>query len=1097
MLSRQAYPHWSLFIPLRSLLLLVMAVLIVAGSEAPAQQFTGSLVGVVTDKTQSAIPDAEVEIVNAATQIRRKTKTDQSGGYEISALLPGLYVLTVSHNNFQSRTVQNVGLADAQQLRVDVELQLGAVASNVTVSASQALIETETARINETLTPRQVTDLPFNQLQNTLRLGQFIPGTYDAGAGGFEWSGAGMGNGTINQAMDGITSNSPNNGNTGGFPASPSLDAVQEVSYTLVNQTAENPYGSTYSVITKSGSPEFHGSLFWFLSNNAWNARNFFAQTAPAGSPTNNFGGTLGGPIRKNRLFFFADVARENISQIFQYSNTVPTQKLISGDFSGLPPIIDPNTRVSFVNNMIPHSRINTTSLNLISYYYQAPTVPQNSNYGIFSFTASPRANLYHYLGRGDYRVNDKQSLMARISYDSYVDDLQLVPANPAWGNFPRTTNTLFLAVSHTFELSPHLLNEARFGMIRIPDFSSGTLDGPGEVAKLGLIGYPQPLPKVAALPALNVAALSSMASPRIVLSTGDAPVGLDTMTFHKGTQTIKAGIWVRKAMQTTNYNPALQGVFGTLNFTGAYSGSGVADLLLGLPQTTTRVAQPDKINTIATAVHWFVQDEIQLQRRFTLTAGLRFENNPAAREANNNANFVFDPKSGRIIVPSQTQLNLVDPKVRVAVPFGLASDIGADPSTLLNQQTKHWYPRMGLAFRPFSDASTVVRAGYGMYSLDNTQIFNQTGGPYAATQTFVNSVSPARALFQLPLLFPDTPEQPLASGSLTFDTQQRFRKTSYFQQWNFSIERALNSATSLRLSYIANRTTHLPFRYDLNQPRASSLPFDQSRRPYPLYGSVGLVDYRGNEEFNMLSAVLSKRISKGLSYELSYSLARDVGDAFIAASGFAVTGLIQNSYDFTSERGNEPFTPRQRFTAQFIWQLPFGHGRMLMSQAPRAVDILVGGWELSGFTTMQTGLFTTPIFSGPDPANIHEFGGRPNIVGQWKLPKGQRTRQRWFNPAAFALPASGTFGNARPYSIEGPRRWVQDLGIFKEISLIGENRLKARFEGTFVNVFNHPAFSVPNANISQPSTFGSITSTINAEGGNGRTMQFALHLRF
>ncbi|MBC7925735.1 MAG: carboxypeptidase regulatory-like domain-containing protein [Bryobacteraceae bacterium] len=1076
-----------------------MALLLIAAAcfPAPGQQLTGSIVGAVTDQTPTSIPNAAVEIINVATQARRTTTTNATGDYEISALLPGRYTVTVVHPGFQSKTISNIALANAARLRVDVEMPVGEVASKITVAAAETLIETETARINETLTPRQVTDLPFNQLHNTIKLARFIPGTYAAGGGGFEWTGAGMGNGTINQAMDGITSNSPNNGNTGGFPASPSLDAVQEVSYTMVNQTAENPYGSTFSVITKSGSNEYHGSLWWFLSNNAWNARNFFATTAPGGDPTHRFGGTFGGPVLKNRLFFFADVAQEIVSQLRQYNDTVPTQKLRSGDFSGLPAIRDPLTNIAFPNNIIPASRINDTGRRLLEYYYQNPTVPRDNNFGLFAFTANPPTKFYHYLGRGDYRISDKQNLMARVSFDRYTDDLQLAPANPAWGSFPRTTDTLFVSVSHTFVLTPNLLNEARFGTSKIPDFSSGTLDGPGEVAKLGLTGYPQALPQVASLPALNVAGLTSLAAPRIVLSSANSPLFLDTVSFQRRNQSIKAGVWIRNAMQTTNYLPALQGVFGTLDFTGAFSGNGVADLLLGLPRTTSRVAQPNEITTVATAMHWFIQDEIQLSRRLTLTAGLRFEHNPAARESVSNLNFVFDPNSGRVIVPGQEQLNRIDPKVRAAVPFGLASDIGADTSTLLNQQTKQWYPRVGLAYRPFGNATTVVRAGYGMYALDNLLIFNQTGGPYAATQTFDNSITGSTALFQLPRIFPDTAERPLTPGSLNLESQQRERKSTYFQQWNFSVEHALNSTTSLRVSYIGNRTTHLPFRYNLNQPRASTLPFDQSRRPYPLFRDIGLVEYRGNAQFHGLTTVLSKRFSSGFSYDLAYLFSRDLGTAFIAASGFNNPALIHNRYDFSGERGPAPFTPRQRFTAQVIWQLPFGRGRMFANRVHRSVDAIAGGWQLSGFTAIQSGLYTTPIFSGPDPANTQRFSGRANVVGEWRIPEDQRTLQRWFNPSAFALPAPGTFGNAGPFSIQGPGRWVQDLGIFKEFSLLGENRLVTRIEGTFLNVFNHAAFSVPNANISQPATLGSITSTINAEGGGGRNMQFALRFRF
>ena len=256
-----------------------------------------------------------------------------------------------------------------------------------------------------------------------------------------------------------------------------------------------------------------------------------------------------------------------------------------------------------------------------------------------------------------------------------------------------------------------------------------------------------------------------------------------------------------------------------------------------------------------------------------------------------------------------------------------------------------------------------------------------------------------------------------------------------------------------------------------------------------------------GNDSLNGLTAVLSRRFAKGLTFDVTYMMQRFIGNAYGSdgtLDGLTAGTLYQgwaglNPYDLSHDRGNIPWVPRHRVLGTYIWELPYGRGRMFGRNISRAADAIAGGWQVSGITVLSSGTFFWPYFSGPDPANTNQFLGKVNQVGDWHV--SSPTLQQWFNPAAFTLPASGTYGNVGPNLMQGPGRWGQDMGIYKEFSL-GENRV-LRVEGTCINVFNHPNFANPNANISAPTTAGKITATQNVEGGGGRTTQIALRFRF
>ncbi|MPZ21032.1 MAG: hypothetical protein GEV06_24495 [Luteitalea sp.] len=1070
--------------------ILALGMLFCAIGQANAQSQSANLIGLATDESGAALPAVDVQVRNVATGLTRSVQSTADGTYTIALLPAGEYRVRAQKSGFRVAERTGVMLAADSTVRIDFRLIIGEVTETVEVAAGgQVPFDTETGRLNLTIPERKILDLPYNQL-GTLNLARYIPGAFSM-SGSFEWSVAGLGNTQINQSFDGITVNNMNGGLGGGYYFSPSLDAVREVSYTVVNQSAENPFAATYSVVSKSGSNQVAGSFWWYLSHPEWNARDYFATTSPTGDLNHRVGGTLGGPILRNRTFFFADVQQERNTVPRQYNLLVPTDKLRGGDFSGLGTVRDPLTNELFPGNRIPVDRIPDAVRNMMDFYLPQPNVARDENFGFFNETVNRNTRLQHYNIRVDHKFSNTSNLMARVLRQTFTDYNNLSAPVPVWGEIKRLNPTWGASASHTWVLSPRLLNEARIGWSLAPDESSGDLDGAAAVQQLGLTGYDITLPHVATAPALSITGLSSIGSPRVPIREDRVWHISNSLTWMAGRHTVKAGTLIRP-MTLNQQLPELQDVFGSLDFTGTYTGLGMGDFLLGLPETTSRIARAYDTSREITQVHWFVQDDFRLSETLTLNLGLRFERNPEAIEDTFNLVSIFDPATGSIVVPTDQQRELLDPRVRALVPVLLASDVGFDEKGIIDQRNKHWYPRVGVAWRPFGDARTVVRAGYGVYATDNANLFSAIGGGlYAVSETFDNTIGPNGPLFQLPQVFPaGGGTQPIAPGALSVSTQQRGRPVAYSQQWNVSFEHELRPNLSMRLSYQGNRNTNLGVYSNLNQPTASTDPFDQSRRPYPLYRDIPIAEFRGSSSFNGLTAALSKRFSSGFLFDVTYSVQRDVGDAFTYFGG-----QNEDRYNFARDRGNTPYIPRQRFTAQYIWELPFGRDRHFGADWNGLLQWVAGGWQVSGFFAAQSGLFFTPTFSGVDTSNTQRFGGRADAIGDGTLSGDERTIERWFDAAAYAIPANGTFGNVKPFSLEGPGRWVMDFGVYKEFGpWAGHQRL--RFQATFINLFNHPAFGLPVADITSPAV-GQILSTDNTEGGGGRTVQLGLRYTF
>jgi hypothetical protein len=425
-------------------------------------------------------------------------------------------------------------------------------------------------------------------------------------------------------------------------------------------------------------------------------------------------------------------------------------------------------------------------------------------------------------------------------------------------------------------------------------------------------------------------------------------------------------------------------------------------------------------------------------------------------------------------VVPSQTILDqYVNPLFPAQIPIVTAEQAGFPERSLRRGDFNNFQPRFGFAWRPFGGTKNVIRGGWGFYNDDFTaDIFSPLyGGPFSLTESFVNTITnntPALTL-QQPFLERGTTGNVDVTG-LSVDL-----RNAYAQQWNLTIERDLGLSTGLRVSYIGSKSTSLVYGRNVNQPIPSTVPFNQNRRPFPLYRNIVMRENGGNQIYHSLVTQLERKWSNGLSFMGAWTWAKNLTD--VDETGGVEGGTtLENAYDRARERGDARYTPRHRFISTAIWELPFGQGKAFLNQGGLAQAVL-GGWQLSGSFIAQTGEFLTPTFAGSDPSNTQTVGGTPDRVGNGNLPSDQRTIDRWFDASAFAVPPAnaGRFGNSGRGIIVGPGRQTASAALFKSFPV--RERMFFRVQISFTNLFNRANFDVPALNISAPAAVGTIRS--------------------
>ena len=1055
---------------------LMLALLIMLPSAASAQTYRASVRGTVTDPNGAAIPGAEIRVTNRANGDTRVVSSDSGGEYAVTALDAGEYRMTVTATGFMT-SPQELTLKVNQELRVNAQLMVPSVQTDqqMIVTGPDDL-KKDSASIGTVIENRQVSGLPLDG-RNFYELTLLVPGAAPAAPGSagsargdFSFNVNGAREDSNNFLLDGVYNIDPKL-NT--FGVRPPVDAIREFEMLTSSYDASfgrNP-GAQVNVVLKSGTNELHGSLFEFHRNAIWDARNFFAP-AGEGKPKyirNQFGGSVGGPIRRDRTFIFGDYegtrSREGITRI----TNVPTLRERNGDFSqslfGLP--INPFTGMTFTGGIIDPLFIHPVG-RAIAALYPLP----NRNEPFRNFVSSPTQSDDNdsFDVRVDHRLSDRADLTFRYSFgDRNLFEpftgptLSLVPG---FGDSVKRRSQNAMGAL-TLVLTPNLVNETRVAFSRVA--ASVTQEASTLNSDLGLPTI-SPNPRDLGLSFITVTGLSPLGD------EGNNPQNSITNVFQvinsssyvHGRHLIKFGGDIRFSQQNAFRDVESRGRL-TFSPFAQISGNALADLLLGFPLLTSvaRVDNPQHIRT--QSYNFFFNDSVRVNSRLTLNGGLRYEFNSPPVDAADRAN-VYDLSSRSL--------------VRVGTNGVPRSGVEADKN--------NFAPRVGLAWTIDREEKTVLRAGYGIY-------YDQSALAPAEALYFNSPFFDNNIFFSLPGLpltlsdpFPAFFPFPLPDSALAI---QRDLRTAYMQHWNLNLQRELGRNSVVELAYVGSKGTKLLTARDINQPLPSVLPpgLPFVPRPDPRFDDIDLLESRANSNYHSLQARWQQRLSRGLAALVSYTWAKSIDDASNFFSSAGDPNFPQNSYDVRAERGRSNFDVRHRLSVSYSYDLPFGKGKSYLADNGW-VSTLLSGWQSFGIVTLQSGRpFTVALLSEIDNSgtgrSILGFGAndRPNVVGDPNL--GTSSPDRWFNTAAFAFPPPGTFGNAGRNILEGPGFQNVNASLVKNTNLT--ERVNLQFRAEVFNLFNHPNFNLPDNFLGSP-TFGKISSA-----RDPRHLQFGVKLLF
>ena len=1072
---------------------------------ASAQQETATITGSVKDQTGAIVPKATVTVTNTQTNISVKTEADEAGFYIIPSLRPGEYSVTAESSGFQKIIRTGVTLQVAQVARIDLTLQAGALTETVEVVAATPLLDTQTSSRGLVIDEKKIVELPLNGRdynQLALLSPGVLPGTPRLASVNFKGVLNVNGNRTFNNVflLDGVDNISYSNSFRGENVqlVQPSIEALQEFKIQTNAYSAEygRSSGAVVNATIKSGTNTVRGSVYEFLRNDRLDANNFFSNALNAPKPQrerNQFGGAVGGPLVKNKTFWFGDYEGlrdlEGVPRVRQ----VPTAAEKAGLFSSA--VVDPfaTGRPEFARNaqgqwVIPRERWDPVGAAIVA------LIPDPNVAGTTIFASTPATDTRQdqFDVRLDHQYSSNLTFFGRFSF---VDTLTFRPAplpglgegsfNDAFGS--NDNRSQGLALGMTWTASPTLVGEVRFGYARGDYYTYPPNFGVDGAAQIGLKNVPNDPAIVGGVPKVNIQGFDAVgrhtSTPQFQTPRSWNPRA--TFSLTRGLHFIKFGGEFLHVQTRIN---DLNATIGRMNFENRFTNRAVGDLLLGLPSqlALTSFTVMDQGQDMQ---FYFVQDDYRLSPKLTANVGLRYEYaNPPVEKDNQFSN--FDPTSATMV---------------------FAKDGSTYDRALIHPDRNNFAPRIGFAYTPWSRA--VVRAGYGIFYTHTVRQGREGllgfNPPYLVDNLLQTGVTGAAAVasaapFRLVNGYPSGLLDPTSLAPTVMRRgQDPNQRTPYIQQYNFGVQYELMSDVVLDVAYVGNKGTKLNGFRNLNQRAVITNPDgtqSAGNRPYPAFGDIQWMENRVSSTYNSLQARLEKRFSHGLSGMISYTLGQALtgGVDHISTSGGGAgidTGVFrepQDANNLRAERGPSEFDIRHRVVVNYIWEMPFGRDRRYGKDWSRGLDFVLGGWQLTGIHVVQSGLALTATLGGSTVLNLGgERRARPNLIGNPELPDDQRTVARWFNTDAFAAfsPSPQAFGNAGIGIMRGPGMANLDFTLAKNFR-VGDRR-SFQFRTEFFNAFNHANFGPPN--IMRDSTgFGQILTAANA-----RIIQFGLKFYF
>lgn len=1063
----------------------VLVLVLALPALAYAQASSADLVGHVVDSSGGVLPGVTVTVKNLGTNDSRTVTTNADGDYVFSLLPIGRYTVTIELSGFGSQTA-NVTLSTGDRARVDAKLQPGALTETVNVTAAAVLTQTDSATVGSLINLREVQDLPVNG-RNFVRLVQSVPGANEglpnslasgARPDDRRQSSAVSINGAVdnqnNHLIDGMDNNERAIGTIGVKPA---IDAIAEVKVQTNMYTAEvgRTAGGVINVITKSGTNQLAGSAFVFGRNDRFDAKDYFSPSKPE-LRQGQYGGSLGGPLRKDRTFFFVDYEGFTHTSGVTNVTTVPTLKMRNGDFSEISATIyDPTTspRVAFDNNRIPLSRMNPIALNYLALYPLPTSSELGSNYA--SVTDRTQDSITTDV-RIDQVFNNSASMFVRYSFndaDTFTPSgcpaVNGINPNCSTGGanrFPGPNVTTVHNVQGNFTKlwGPTLVSELRVGYLKMDIQSLPVNYGRNVSAEFGLTGVNFD-DVTSGLTPINVAGFSSLGEasgnpvgfiPLIQRDDTFQLNGVVTKTHGSHNFRVGASFIARQFTVFQSAQPLGVLTFDTrLTDNGAgQGGNGLASFLLGYPSQTQRAHSLVYPRYRTDEISGFVQDDWRATDWLTLNLGVRYDIFTPFREKGNQISN-FDVPSAKIIIAGRDG---------ISETAGVATDYGSVA------------PRLG--FAATLPGKYVARGGYGIAYFPG----NMLAGSLLKNQPFVSSYGPVISSGTTggtpSLLFEDGMPAPVPTDHVnptgSIGAVDRKYRATRVQQFNIVVEREFRGSV-VGVGYVGSRGDRVSGGVNINQAPVGPGSV-ASRRPYaavlPGVSNINIQMTKFETFYDALQLVFQRRYRDGLSFNANYTFAKNQG-----------TGAVPWDTSLT-ERFYSDNDIRHRAVLAANYELPFGRS---LTGLP---GVLLSGWQVNGILSWQSGL---PFNITNSTARANTGGAdRPNQIGDPDLPEDDRTPQRWFNTAAFQAQPANTIGDAvvARNSLHGPSTRRVDVSIFKNVGLGGGRRLQLRVE-TY-NLFNTVNFATPNGALGN-ADFGRITGTL----GTPRQMQFAAKLLF
>jgi hypothetical protein len=1088
---------------------------------ATAQETTGSIRGTLLDPSGAIIVGAGVTATQDETGLARNSTTDTRGSYLFVALPIGHYRLTAEAKGFQKFEQRGITLDVNQNATVTIQLAIGGVAQKTEVQANAPLVETSVTSLGKTVDGRDVLDLPLNG-RNFSQLGLLQPGVVPITPGLAE-AGGSLRNGQA-YAVNGQRPESNNflidgadnfNSVDGGFVIQPPIDSIAE--FRILTHTANAEFGhssgSTTNIITRSGSNSFHGAAWDFLRNDAMDAKSFFAQDVEP-LKRNQFGGTFGGPIKKDKTFFFLYYEGLRNRQGETSSATVPTADERTGNFAQLCPegftggfcnnpqnqLVNEFSGQPFPNNQIPF--INPISQNLLPFF----PLPNNPALGPNGFTTTETLDQnYDQFGvRVDHYLTSRDVLNFRYSFTqgNTLDPLSTSGANvPGFpvGEDQRAQN--FVAQeTHTF--SPNLTGLVRLSFMRNKFLFDEHINHTTPES-LGFAYSPQ-LDAAAGPPFVQVSGYAAVGDPITgPRNTYENNLNVSgSLTWIHGRHEFKFGGGYGHDQINVLFGIATNGFFV---FAPAPINDAFASFLVGAPVLFLQGGGDPSRGLRGNNFNLYAQDTFKVTSHLTVNLGLRYDVPSPYTEIHNRQN-LFEPGRQSTVIP--------------AAPPGLVypGDAGV-PDGLIPTERRAFAPRLGVAWDPTGKGQWVVTAAYGVFF---DPYYNGQGGPLQTPNSAPPYLQTPQVSFPANFADPFAGQNPFAGGFatpmtlLTLDPRLRL---PYAQDWNLNLQRSFGSNWLLEVGYVGTKGTKLPRFIEANP--AVFIPGETGGQPNSTednvnyrrlysgctladptgpcnYASAGEISGQANSNYNALEVSLKKRFSRGLSFLASYTLSKTIDDVstlnITGSASQSVAGendLAQNPFDLGAERGRSMFDARHRFVLSYEWSIPF------LRNSQTWYGRVLGNWQANGITTLMSGTPFT-IYDSQDVSSqgqAPEISGfssnRPNLIGNPN--SGPRTPQEWFNTSAFQrldpVTQAGQFGNAGRNIVTGPPLQEWDFSLFKNIPIKESKNIQFRAE--FFNFFNHANFRLPDNDISSP-TFGQISEAL-----PGRLVQLALKFTF